>query len=137
MSTKSIESLVRLLRIAKQKTQELSLRISDLETACASAVTSLEWLEQAVLSEERQKDVNYADLARYMEGASAKQRGLQATYKTLRDESEAAKSELAEAFSEMKKLEHLISVARKADKRHRGKKTEAETNELAIARRAS
>lgn len=118
-STKSIENLTKLMRVAKQKTEEISTLIADLEAAKVSAGTSLDWLEQAIKTEERRPGVNLVDLARYMEGATQKRTALAATQDTLKSEIEIAKKDLSDSFAAMKKLEHLVSVARRADQKRR------------------
>jgi len=129
-STKSIENLSKLLRMAKQKTEEIAAHIADLEAAKASALTSLDWLEQAVRAEERQDHVNLVDLARYMEGATRKRATLAQTQKTLELEIESTKINLSSAFSEMKKLEHLLGAARRADQKRRTRREQDRVDDM-------
>ncbi len=107
----------RLLRTARVRVGELQSRLADIEAAIAAADSSLDWLAEAVRAEEemRRGDPFVAvEFARFLEGAAEKRKALNATRDTLAGESLAIREMLGEALSEMKKLEHLIAINRRA-----------------------
>ena len=106
-----------LFRTARARVGELQSRLADIEAAIVSTETSLDWLAEAVRAAEdaRRGDAAVAaEFARFLEGAAEKRKALNATRDTLAGESLALRETLGEALSEMKKLEHLIEINRRA-----------------------
>lgn len=106
-----------LLKTARARAQELQSRLADIEAAIVSAETSLGWLAEAVAAEEEARSgapAVAAEFARFIEGAAEKRRALSATRDTLAGESRAIGEMLGEACSEMKKLERLLEINRRA-----------------------
>lgn len=111
------KTLSLLVRAARAQIAEVKARIADLEAAKASAENSLDWLAQAMRAEEAARDegrIVASEFARYLEGALEKKAALESTCATLAAELDAMRPTLAEAYAELKKLEHLIEVNRRA-----------------------
>lgn len=109
-------ALAGLLRAARVRAGEMRAHLANLEAARASAESSLDWLAQAVRAEEAAAERTSAEpgaLARYLEGAGEKQRALQSTRDMLSAEIEPARAALAEAETEIEKLDRLLSVSRR------------------------
>lgn len=110
-------TLAQLLKIARSRADELRGRVAGLEAAKAQAETSIETLAGAIAAEERgvrSGAVAPIDFGRYLNGAEQKRRALEATRGTLAAQIGAVRSELEDAFAEMKKLEHLAETGRRA-----------------------
>jgi len=106
-----------LLRTARSRVGELRSRLADIEAAALSAETALGWLAEAVAAEEGARPgapAVAAEFARFLEGAAEKRKALSATRDTLAGESLAIREMLSEALSEMKKLERLLEINRRA-----------------------
>ena len=128
---KERETLQKLLKVARARTDEVSARVADLQAARASAEESLLWLDRAVDTESCAASVNLVDLARYVGGATEKRKSLKATCAMLDREIAAARDDLAAAFAEMKKFEHLLSLARRTERRLQSKREMAALDDAA------
>ncbi|MEX0644735.1 MAG: hypothetical protein WD076_05455 [Parvularculaceae bacterium] len=131
-------ALAQLVKVARAKIDELSARLADLETAKASAESSLDWLDQAVRTEEaaaRRTAAAPLDFMRYLAGADAKRKSLQSTRDTLAEEIGSIREALNEAFAEAKKLEHLFSINRKGLAAREQKTQAASADDLHAMRR--
>lgn len=109
--------LSRLLRAAAAAADELETRLRDLRTAHSSAVTSLDWLAQAVRAEEEAQKFGAEGLAHFngfLEGADKKRAALSATRDMLAAEIEDLRAAFAEATAERKKFERLLKNSRRA-----------------------
>ena len=136
-SRSEVDALSKLLKIARQRCDEVGARIADAETAHASAQTQLDWFDSAIKSEETQIDVNFADLARYLGRASEKRIVLNETVETLQAEIDALRAELRKAFVEQRKLEHLLDLSRGVQKKKAMRKLVAFENDAARAKLGS
>ncbi len=119
----------KLLKLAKADAGERRRRLADLETAYAMATSSLDQLDGEVRSEERRGAEIGADiavLAGFQDGAREKRRAIKATLATLAVEIDEARVGLREAYGEVKKLEHLLEVREKADRRLAARKEAAD-----------
>lgn len=132
------QALAKLLKVARARTDETSRRIGDLESALAQTNLSLRLLDDAVATEEAAAKaavvVGFVHLAGYLSGAMQKRATMAATRDSLAVELEMARSDLSEAFSEMKRLELLVERARLAGEKRRRKTETALAEETAIAR---
>jgi flagellar export protein FliJ len=107
------QALARLLKVAGLRVDEITARLADAEAARASAQSAIDWLLQAVRTEEARCGASpaaLADFARYLAGAAEKRRTLQATRDRLGAEIAALRADLSEAAIESRKLEHLAGL---------------------------
>ncbi|MGE0409582.1 MAG: hypothetical protein AB7P23_10015 [Amphiplicatus sp.] len=133
------KALAQLVKIARTAIEERQARLAALEAARASASSALDFLNEAVSAEERarwREPAGALDFTRYLAGAEVKRRALVSTRDTLAAEAAAAREALAEAFAELKKLEHLIEINRRALAGRGQKADAARADDLAIMRRA-
>ncbi len=111
------KAILKLARIARARVDEAQAHLADLEAARVSAETSIDWLSRAVGAEEAgvaASPAAMADLARFLEGADLKKKALAATRDRLAGEIVGARDALSDAFGELKKLEHLVEIKRRA-----------------------
>lgn len=107
------QAIARLLNVAQARAAELKCRLADAEAAHASAQSSIDWLLQAVRTEEMNCGASagaIADFSRYLEGAEQKRRALLATRDRLAADIDGMRASLAEAAIETRKLDHLASL---------------------------
>ncbi len=119
----------KLLKLAKADAGERRRRLADLEAAYASATASLEEIDGLMQAEEGRlaaRGSDFVPLAGFQEGAREKRRALKATLSTLAVEIREARNALKSAYAEVKKLEHLLEVREKADRRLAAKKEAAD-----------
>lgn len=131
------KALTQLVRVARQKLDEQRALLADLEAAKASADASLDWLTQAVRAEESAvmtRPQGVIELKRYLEGADEKRRALEATRDRLLDEIASARDLLQDGLADMKKLEHLIEIGRRAAVRRKGKAESEGLDAVAVSR---
>lgn len=131
------KALAQLVRLARQTLEERQAHLADLETARSSAETSLDWLAQSIRAEEAgaTRPQSIVDFRRFLEGATEKRRTLEATRDRLGLEIETVREHTREAFAEMKKLEHLIDINRRAGARRDAKAEASAIDALVAARR--
>jgi len=131
-------TMSKLLRIARQRTDETVRRVAELEAAIEATKSSLQRLAASVAAEEasaRTADAaGFAQLSGFLAGAAKKRAALEATNRQLASEIDRAKSELEDCFAEMKKLEHLIARARSAERTRRRRGEAASIDESALSR---
>ena len=133
--TREEKNLEKLLKVAAATSDERRRHVANLEAALASAQTSRDWLKQtasaesnAVLSAE---NPNLYSLQSYMGGVEEKSRALDATCERLTREIDDARAELADAFREVKKIEHLLEVRRKTAQKNKSRRATAQSTEMA------
>lgn len=131
-------ALAKLLKIARMNADEASRRIAELEAAHKEAVASLRFLAEAVSNEEAAAKaaeiVGFAQLSGFLAGAARKRSALEATKAQIEREIEAARADLDQTFSEMKKLEHLSERARQIAERRLRRAETRDMDDAAIAR---
>ncbi|MEZ5897543.1 MAG: hypothetical protein R3C40_09300 [Parvularculaceae bacterium] len=134
---KDNRALSKLLGVARTKAEDVARTVADLEAGLASAVASLNSLDRAA-AHEQSMDLSQLpaafDAGRYLDGVAARRSAMEATAATLRGEIAAAKDQLGDLFAETKKLEHLIAVTRRAEKRRRSRNELADLDEAARSR---
>ena len=129
-------NLLKLIKIAKVAVDDRQRHLADLETAKQSATASLDWLGQSVRSEEEAfsnaggSDV--VSLAAFRNGSAEKRQALEATITTLVCEIEEARDTLRDAQTELQKLEHLVELRQRADRKKDAKKEAAQIDEVAL-----
>jgi hypothetical protein len=110
-------AIIKLAKAARGRADELQARLADLEAAKAATEASLEWLANAIQSEEKVLGASpqaLAEFARYLEGSDIKKASLIRTRDQLGLEIVSAREMLQEGFAELKKLEHLLEIRRRA-----------------------
>ncbi len=110
------ENLEKLLRLARADAEALRIDITDIERARSAAEASLSSLDEAARKEETVTNAA-VDIAAYREGVRARRHNLQTTLLTLADAEDNVRSRLKASFAEVKKLEHLIDMAIRAEKK--------------------
>ncbi|MEL6360108.1 MAG: flagellar FliJ family protein [Pseudomonadota bacterium] len=128
-------SLTKLLTLASQREREQVAHIADLETAVASTQSSIEWLDQAVRTEQEAAqsagDAARQGLAAYLRGADEKRLALHATRDRLGVELSTARDDLAALQIERKKFERLVEIANATARRDQSRRDQARTDEQA------
>lgn len=131
-------ALVKLLKVARMKADETGRRIAELETARLKAEAALRLLDEAVSNEEAAAKaaeiVGFAQLAGFLAGASRKRAALEATRAQVAAEIDVARRALEDAYSEVKKLEHLVERSRLAADRRDRRVEAVQMGDAAIAR---
>ena len=112
--------LRKLVKLAKATADESQRRVADLEAARASAEASRDWLAQNARAEEaRFQATSGSDIAAlhdYKVGVSDQRQSLDSTIQTLDAEIIEARAALSEAYTEVKKLEHILDVRARTEK---------------------
>ena len=127
-------SLDKLLKIASADCDALRIDLADVERARRAAELSLSDLEKKSAAEEAAGADAIADMAAYREGVRARRHNLRTTLMVLEDAELNARNRLETAFVEVKKLEHLIEISDRADRKS-GKRTDLkDMDEVASAR---
>lgn len=132
------KSLAQLARLARTRAEELQSHVADLEAARASADTALDWLAQAMRAEDEAERASAAamrDFTRYLEGSDLKRTALEATREKLASEITASRQSLSEAYAELKKLEHLLEMRRRASAKAQSRAEAAREDAVAVMRR--
>lgn len=131
-------ALVKLLKIARLKADETSRRIAQLDAAKKKTDASLLLLAEAVSNEESAAKaaevVGFAELAGFLAGAELKRAALEATKRQIAAETELARGALENAYSELKKLEHLVERSQLAAERRDRRAEAARMDDAAISR---
>lgn len=131
-------ALAKLLKIARLKADETSRRVAQLGAAMSSTDASLRLLAEAVSNEESAAKaaeiVGFAQLAGFLAGAERKRAALEATKRQIAAEIEAARGDLENAYSELKKLEHLVERSRLAAERRDRRAEAVRMDDAAISR---
>ncbi|NWG92943.1 MAG: hypothetical protein HXY21_10635 [Parvularculaceae bacterium] len=111
-------AFAKLLKVSRTRADEAGRRIGDLEAALARTQEALHLLAESVSSEEEAARaaelIGFTQLAGYLAGAAVKRDALLKTRADILTELQKARSALAEAFAEMKRLEHLVERSRLA-----------------------
>jgi len=110
-------SLEKLMKLARADADALRVDLADIERARSAAEASLADLDEKAANEETVAGHAVADIAAYREGARARRHNLRTTLITLEDAELNARTRLEAAFIEVKKLEHLIEINDRADKK--------------------
>ncbi len=110
-------SLEKLLRLARADTDALRVDLADVERARDATQASLSDLEEKALREEAAGGHGVAEVAAFREGVRARRHNLTTTLMTLEDAELSVRDRLETAFIEVKKLEHLIEINDRADKK--------------------
>ena len=116
--------LEKLLKLAKARVDEETIRIGDLEMARKNVAASIEALDAKIMTEQRVAATDariMMDLKNFLDGAAGKRLTLLSTLDGLAEEISNGETDLATAFTEMKKLEHLIDLAHDNKKRQSAK----------------
>jgi flagellar export protein FliJ len=111
MKNSDAKALEKMLELSRFQTNECASRVADLEAALASANASLDWLQQAVRSEQVSlggSTQGVLDLKRFLSGSEQKRLSLEATRDTLAVQIDESRKALSEALTEQKKFEHLL-----------------------------
>ena len=128
--------LEKLLKLAKARVDEETIRIRDLEMARKNVAASIEALDAKIVTEQRVAATDariMMDLKNFLDGAAEKRLTLLSTLDGLAEEISNGETDLATAFTEMKKLEHLIDLAHD-NKKRRSAKFELEQLDEAASR---
>ncbi len=129
------ESLNKLLKIARADAEALRTDLADVERAKASAEASRQALDETMREEEvSARAGDTAAFAAYVEGVRARRHNLQTTLMTLQNAEEGARDKLETSFIEIQKLEHLIGVNERAEKKSAGRREIAAADESFAAR---
>ena len=129
------ESLNKLLKIARADAEALRTDLADVERAKGSAQASLQTLDETMQQEGASaKQGDAAAFAAYVEGVRARRHNLQTTLMTLQAAEESARDKLEASFMEIQKLEHLIGVNERAEKKSAGRREIAAADESFAAR---
>lgn len=135
---KNARAFAKLLKVARAKTDAHAQRLGGLEAALGRTDASLRILSDAVHSEESAARaaaaIGFTLLAGYFEGAAQKRAALIRTKSAITAEIANARGELDAAFSEMKRLEHLVERAKRAAEDGRRKREGAAMDAAALAR---
>lgn len=110
-------SLEKLMKLARADADALRIDLTDIERAQSAAEASLVDLDEKAANEEAVAGHTVADIAAYREGVRARRHNLRTTLITLEDAEMNARTRLEAAFIEVKKLEHLIEINDRADKK--------------------
>ena len=110
-------SLEKLMKLARADADALRVDLADIERARSAAEASLADLDEKATNEETVAGHTVADIAAYREGVRARRLNLRTTLITLEDAELNARTRLEAAFIEVKKLEHLIEINDRADKK--------------------
>ncbi len=131
-------ALAKLLKVARMNAEKASRRLGDLEAARQQADASLRLLADAISDEEAAAQaaeiVGFAQLAGYLAGAAQKRAALIETGAKIAIETIAAERDLADAYAELKKLEHLVERSQLSLERGRRKTENASIDGAALAR---
>lgn len=127
-------SLDKLVKIARADCDALRIDLADVERARRAAEESLNDLEKKASAEEAKGADAIADMAAYREGVRARRHNLKTTLMSLEDAEQNARSRLETAFLEVKKLEHLIEISDRADRKSGKVSDLKEMDEFASAR---
>ncbi|MEZ5921384.1 MAG: hypothetical protein R3C60_08550 [Parvularculaceae bacterium] len=116
--------LEKLLKLAKARVEEETIRIRDLEMARKNVAASIDALDSKIATEQRVAAADariMMDLKNFLGGAAEKRLTLLSTLDGLAEEISSGEKDLASAFTEMKKLEHLVDLAHDTKKRQSAK----------------
>lgn len=131
-------ALLKLLKVARARTDEAGRRIAELQSALGLTEASLQLLADSISSEEAAaraaETVGFFHLSGFLAGAAAKRATLLETRAAIDAELQSARARLADAFSEMKKLEHLADRSRIAAAASRRKRENALLDDAALSR---
>lgn len=136
--TRDRDTFEKLVKVAKAQAEDMRAVLADIETARASAETSLDWLEQSV----RQEELRAADMgpagpaafARFLDAARRRRANIEASIEQFRAKEEDARIALQEAFGEVRKLE-IIAERRQVKAAKDDRKAEdAALSDLSAAR---
>jgi|GEM_PF-6496425 len=129
-------NLLKLIKIAKVAVEDRHRHLADLETAKKSAAASRDWLAQSVRSEEENFNAgpgsDIVSLAAFKNGTVEKRQALEETVTTLICEIEEARDALREAQTELHKLEHLMELRQRADRKKVLNREAAQIDEVAL-----
>lgn len=124
-------ALAKLLKVARTKAEGAGRQMAALEAALARTDEALHLLAESVSNEEEAARaaelVGFTQLAGFLAGAAEKRSALMKTRADILCELQTARPALAEAFAEMKRLEHLVDRSRLAAA---GRKRKAESAAL-------
>lgn len=109
--------LEKLMKLARADADALRVDLTDIERAQSAAQASLADLDAKAANEEAVAGHAVADITAYREGVRARRHNLRTTLITLEDAETNARTRLQAAFIEIKKLEHLIEINERADKK--------------------
>ncbi len=110
-------SLEKLMKLARGDADALRVDLADIERARSAAEASLADLDEKAANEEAVAGHAVADIAAYREGVCARRHNIRTTLITLEDAEMNARTRLEAAFIEVKKLEHLMEINDRADKK--------------------
>jgi flagellar export protein FliJ len=134
---RSDKATAQLARLARLQTESLQAQLSELQRAQFAAAAALSDLDLLLKSETPPSGADFCtikDFSRYSAGAEGRRRTLAETNALLVAQIASARAQLADAFSELKKLEILIDAARRSELRVRSKKSAQALDALAIMR---
>lgn len=135
---REVETFEKLVKVARAQADDIRATLADIETARASAQTSLDWLAQSV----RQEEIRAADLgadgpaafARFLAATRQRRTNIEASIEQLRAREEDARTALQDAYGEVKKLEVLAERRRLKIARDDRKAEEAALSDISAAR---
>ena len=127
-------SLEKLMKLARADADVLRVDLTDIEHAQGAAEASLADLDEKATNEEAVAGHAVADIAAYREGVRARRHNLRTTLITLGDAEMNTRTRLEAAFIEVKKLEHLIEINDRADKKAGIRSDRHEMDDIATMR---
>ena len=130
-------SLTQLLKIARSDADALRVDLADIEKARQAAENAIMDLDRQAAAEEEKaasiasEEASFA-LAAFRDGVRARKHNLQTTLLTLEESAEKARASLEAAFVEVQKLEHLMEINDRADRKKAGQKDRRDMDEIAV-----
>lgn len=136
-SSRTVESLKKLLQVAKTDVDLVREDLAELREARAAATTALGELDAAVRAEERHATADPAAFAAYVDGVRDRRLNLAATLRSLGAAEEEARLRMQAATVEMKKFERLLETTTAAELKFASRREQARADDLAAARAAA
>lgn len=124
-------SLEKLLKLARNDADSLRQDLSDIERARDSAESSLAKIDRQIREEETRRDADPIALAAFIDGARGRRHNLRVTLMTLERTELDLRERIEGAYIELKKLEHLLKMHDREDRRRAAKADLNEMNEIA------
>jgi len=136
----------KLLKLARTKADEINVAMVALRVSRNSTETALARLDHDFLEEQKRAELekinqgerfnpaNMQDFNAYTDKIRVNRTNMLATIGQLNERENVLKSELADCFTEIKKLEHLIEVAERSQRRMSAKKASKQADQVLMAR---
>lgn len=126
--------LEKLLKLARNDADALRQDLADIERARDAAENSLSRIEFQTRMEETKEGADPVALAAFVEASRARRYNLRVTLMTLERSEVELRDRLEAAFAEVKKLEHLLKMHAREERKRAAKADLAAMDEIASRR---